>query len=59
MEAGQGFVVTAGCDKTFATCKARFANHLNFRAFPHVLGTDFAYSYAAGEGRHDGGRIFP
>lgn len=59
VEAGQGFVITAGCDKTFATCKARFANHLNFRGFPHVPGTDFAYSYAAGEGRHDGGRIFP
>ncbi|MCF6370480.1 DUF2163 domain-containing protein [Rhizobium halophilum] len=59
LEAGQSFTISAGCDKTFATCKSRFANQLNFRGFPHVPGSDFAYSYAAGEGRHDGGPIFP
>ncbi len=58
LEAGQAFTITAGCDKTFPTCKTRFANQLNFRGFPHVPGSDFAYSYAAGEGRHDGGRLF-
>lgn len=58
LEQGQGFTVTTGCDKTFATCKVRFANHLNFRGFPHVPGTDFAYSYAAGDGLHDGEPIF-
>ena len=56
---GQGFTVMAGCDKTFATCRGRFENQLNFRGFPHVPGSDFAYSYAAGEGRHDGATIFP
>ncbi|MBW6421269.1 DUF2163 domain-containing protein [Rhizobium sp. XQZ8] len=56
--AGAGFSITAGCDKSFATCKARFSNHLNFRGFPHVPGTDFAYSYADGERAHDGGPIF-
>ena len=56
---GQAFTITAGCDKTFATCRDRFANQVNFRGFPHVPGSDFAYSYAAGEGRHDGGAIFP
>ncbi len=34
---GDGFTVTAGCDKSFAICKAKFGNHLNFRGFPfHV-----------------------
>ncbi|CDN47074.1 DUF2163 domain-containing protein [Neorhizobium galegae] len=56
--AGHTFTLTAGCDKSFATCKARFANHLNFRGFPHVPGADFAYSYVDGERVHDGGPIF-
>ena len=56
---GAAFEITAGCDKSFATCKARFDNHLNFRGFPHVPGADFAYSYADGERVHDGGPIFP
>ncbi|MGK6315237.1 DUF2163 domain-containing protein [Neorhizobium sp. DT-125] len=55
---GETFTVTAGCDKTFSTCKARFGNQLNFRGFPHVPGADFAYSYADGERLHDGGPIF-
>ena len=55
---GAAVAVTAGCDKTFATCRTRFDNHLNFRGFPHVPGGDFAYSYADGERLHDGGPIF-
>jgi uncharacterized phage protein (TIGR02218 family) len=55
---GAAVTVTAGCDKTFATCRTRFDNHLNFRGFPHVPGGDFAYSYADGERLHDGGPIF-
>ncbi len=31
---GDAFRIIAGCDKSFATCKAKFANHLNFRGFP-------------------------
>ena len=58
VESGEAFTITAGCDKSFATCKARFTNHLNFRGFPHVPGADFAYSYADGERVHDGGPIF-
>jgi uncharacterized phage protein (TIGR02218 family) len=58
LKAGQAFTILAGCDKTFATCRARFANHLNFRGFPHVPGSDFAYSYADGERVHDGSPIF-
>jgi uncharacterized phage protein (TIGR02218 family) len=40
------FVVAAGCDKRFATCRDRFANVLNFRGFPHIPGNDFVISYA-------------
>jgi uncharacterized phage protein (TIGR02218 family) len=38
---GDTFDVTAGCDKTFATCRARFANTDNFRGFPQIPGNDF------------------
>lgn len=36
--AGNTFSVRAGCDKRFETCKARFANALNFRGFPSMPG---------------------
>jgi uncharacterized phage protein (TIGR02218 family) len=42
---GDGFTVTAGCDKRFATCRDRFANAANFRGFPHIPGNDFVISY--------------
>lgn len=59
VEAGDGFEVTAGCDKTFATCKARFANVANFRGFPHMPGNDKAFSYVVGQsGENDGGSFF-
>ncbi len=45
IDVGDAFVVTAGCDKTFATCRNRFANALNFRGFPHIPGNDFVMSY--------------
>lgn len=57
-QAGDAFTVTAGCDKSFATCKAKFANHLNFRGFPHMPGADFAYSYVTSRTQHDGGALF-
>lgn len=48
---GDTFEVTPGCDKTFATCRDRFANAINFRGFPHIPGDDFATSYPnRGEG---------
>lgn len=37
---GEAFTVTAGCDKSFVTCRDRFANTLNFRGFPHMPGND-------------------
>lgn len=52
---GDAFVVTAGCDKRFETCRAKFANSLNFRGFPHLPGNDFVVSYAVpGEPGNDG-----
>lgn len=38
--AGDTVRVTAGCDKAFATCKAVFANTINFQGEPHVPGLD-------------------
>lgn len=38
---GDTLTVTAGCDRRFATCKAKFGNAVNFRGFPHIPGSDF------------------
>lgn len=54
---GDAVEITIGCDKAFATCRDRFANQRNFRGFPHMPGTDFAYSYADGTSLHDGSPI--
>ena len=45
---GDAFVVTAGCDKQLATCRARFANAANYRGFPHMPGNDFIAAPRAG-----------
>ena len=52
--AGDTFEIIAGCDKAFSTCKAKFGNALNFQGFPHMPGSDFAYSYVSGASTHDG-----
>lgn len=38
---GNTFTITAGCDKRFETCKARFSNAPNFRGFPSMPGNAF------------------
>lgn len=53
---GDGFVVTAGCDKRFSTCRDRFANAANFRGFPHIPGNDFLISYPL-PGAGGGGKL--
>lgn len=59
IKVGDQFVVTAGCDKSFATCRARFANSVNFRGFPHMPGNDFIIRYPLqGEPGFDGGSMF-
>jgi uncharacterized phage protein (TIGR02218 family) len=56
---GDGVVLTAGCDKSFATCRGRFANVANFRGFPHMPGNDVVLAYAnAGDVTMDGGSLF-
>ena len=52
--AGDDFVVTAGCDKRFSTCRQKFGNGVNFRGFPHMPGNDFALTYARRGERNDG-----
>ena len=46
IEPDDGFTITAGCDKQFATCRAKFANTVNFRGFPHMPGNDFVTAVA-------------
>lgn len=57
--AGDTATVRAGCDKSFGTCKAKFANPLNFRGFPHLPGNDAAYGYVVDGGVFDGGPVVP
>ena len=36
IQVGDNFEASAGCDKTFATCKSKFNNVINFGGFPHM-----------------------
>lgn len=57
--ADDGFTVTAGCDKQFGTCQAKFDNALNFRGFPNIPGNDFVVSYPnSDDPDNDGGSLF-
>jgi|JI10StandDraft_1071094.scaffolds.fasta_scaffold06373_18 uncharacterized phage protein (TIGR02218 family) len=40
LSVGTRVEIREGCDKSFATCSARFANAANFRGEPHVPGGD-------------------
>jgi uncharacterized phage protein (TIGR02218 family) len=53
--AGNSVAITTGCDKSFATCKDRFANALNFRGQPMMPGDDVAFGGPAVSG-NDGGK---
>jgi uncharacterized phage protein (TIGR02218 family) len=58
LSSGDAFTVTAGCDKYFDTCVAKFDNAANFRGFPHIPGNDFVVAYpVSGEPGHDGGSL--
>lgn len=54
---GDTFAITAGCDKTFATCRDRFANIANFRGFPHIPGNDFVVASPSAGAGNDGGSL--
>jgi uncharacterized phage protein (TIGR02218 family) len=58
-KAGDGFTVTAGCDKRFSTCRFKYGNQLRFRGFPHMPGNDAAYSYVTDGVVFDGGAVVP
>jgi uncharacterized phage protein (TIGR02218 family) len=53
--AGDSFRIVAGCDKTAATCRVKFANFLNFRGFPHIPGEDWLASYPVADRPATGG----
>lgn len=56
---GDQVTVTPGCDKSFATCRDRFANTLNFQGFPHIPGTAFLLRSGGEAGQvFDGGSLF-
>ena len=52
---GAAFTITAGCDKRFATCRAKFSNTGNFRGFPHMPGDDAVVAGADTNQPLDGG----
>lgn len=52
---GDAVRLVIGCDHSFATCRDRFANQLNFRGCPLMPGDDAVLSGPAGSG-NDGGR---
>ncbi len=51
---GDTFIIAAGCDKRFATCRDRFANVANFRGFPHIPGNDFVIAAPDAGAGNDG-----
>ncbi|MFT3809259.1 MAG: DUF2163 domain-containing protein [Micropepsaceae bacterium] len=57
VEAGDAFVVTAGCDKRIGTCAAKFGNVVNFRGCPHMPGNDWIAAYPVEGERNDGGSL--
>ena len=56
---GDAFGLTAGCDKSFAACREKFGNVLNFQGFPHMPGNDFILRQVPGSGSVlDGSSLF-
>ena len=58
INASDSFSIRAGCDKTFETCRARFANGDNFGGFPHMPGQELVIGYASQHDLNDGGSLF-
>jgi uncharacterized phage protein (TIGR02218 family) len=52
---GDNVCLQVGCDKSFVTCRDRFANALNFRGQPTMPGDDVAFGGPAPMG-NDGGK---
>lgn len=49
--------VEAGCDKSFDTCRQKFANVVNFRGFPDIPGDDWLVSVPTQSGQNTGGSL--
>ena len=58
LSVGAAFTVYAGCDKRFETCRAKFANIVNFRGFPHMPGNDAVQARPVAGEPMDGGSRF-
>lgn len=56
---GASVTMTAGCDRSYATCRGTFNNALNFRGFPHMPGPDVTGEFAlvGSEGNTGGSRF--
>lgn len=52
--AGNGFTITAGCDKQSRTCKSKFNNLVNHRGFEYMIGNDAIMAAAAVSQKLDG-----
>ncbi|MEM8572422.1 MAG: DUF2163 domain-containing protein [Pseudomonadota bacterium] len=57
IQTGEEIELTAGCDKTSETCRAKFRNFLNFRGFPHLPGEDWVVAYPKDGEVHDGSKL--
>ena len=55
---GDGLHLTAGCDRTLATCREKFGNAVNFRGFPHVPGSDYVLRYPRAGAPLDGRALY-
>lgn len=57
LKPGDGLLLTAGCDRRFATCREKFGNAANFRGFPHIPGNDFVLRYPREGNALDGRKL--
>jgi uncharacterized phage protein (TIGR02218 family) len=56
---GETVVLTAGCDKTSASCQSKFSNIINFQGFPQMPGNDCVIAYPGSLApTMDGGSFF-
>ena len=55
---GDSFTVYAGCAHTFAACKDKFANAVNYRGFPFMPGPDFVLTYADQDSQKNDGSAY-
>lgn len=58
LDAGTVLLLTAGCDKRFDSCRAKFDNAANFQGFPHIPGEDWLMAVPRSEDVNDGGSMF-